>query len=309
MPRLRRDAVRVVVPASSANLGPAFDCAGLALDVCDEYVAMVSDDAGVLIEVEGEGADDVPLDATHLVARSMALAFAAMDVHPAGFVLRCTNAIPHGRGMGSSAAAIIGGLVLGRAIVTDGPAVLSDDDLLQLALSMESHPDNIAAALFGGLNFSWLEETGRAGTMKLAVHPEIVPVVAIPGDAVATSKARTALPAQVDFADASFNIARASLLVHALTSDPGYLLEATRDRLHQEARRGMYGASLDLVERLRSESIPAVISGAGPSVLALPAPSDASRVAALADPTWQVLECAVSPLGAREVPVMNTPVS
>ncbi len=298
--------MRVVVPASSANLGPAFDCGGLALDVCDEYVAMVSDDAGVLIEVSGEGAGDVPLDATHLVARSMALAFAAMDAQPPGFVLRCANAIPHGRGMGSSAAAIIGGLVLGRAMVIDGPAVLTDDDLLQLALRMESHPDNIAAALYGGLNFSWLAETGSAGTVKLDVHPEVVPVLAIPGDAVPTSKARTALPAQVDFADASFNIARAALLVHALTRDPGHLLEATRDRMHQEARRTMYSASLELVERLRAESIPAVISGAGPTVLALPRPQDAKRIHALADPTWRVVQCAVAHAGAREVPVDPT---
>lgn len=306
MPRFRREAVRVVVPASSANLGPAFDCGGLALDVCDEYVAMISDDAGVLIEVSGEGAGEVPLDASHLVARSMALAFTAMDVQPAGFVLRCRNAIPHGRGMGSSAAAIIGGLVLARAMVSDGPAVLTDDDLLQLALRMEAHPDNIAAALYGGLNFSWLCESGNAGTVKLDVHPEVVPVLAIPGDAVPTSKARIALPARIDFEDASFNIARAALLVHALTRDPSLLLEATRDRLHQEARRTMYAPSIALVERLRAESIPAVISGAGPTVLALPRRQDASRIGALADPSWGVVECAVAHHGAREVPVDPT---
>ena len=233
MTPFRSEAVRVVVPASSANLGPAFDCGGLALDVCDEYVAVVSNDAGVLIEVSGEGAGEVPLDESHLVARSMALAFTAMDVQPAGFVLRCRNAIPHGRGMGSSAAAIIGGLVLARAMVSDGPAVLTDDDLLQLALRIESHPDNIAAALYGGLNFSWLSESGQAGTVKLDVHPEVVPVLAIPGDAVPTSKARTELPAQV---------------------------------------------------------------------LALPRPHEASRIGALADPAWRVIECAVAHHGAREVP-------
>ena len=302
MTPFRSEAVRVVVPASSANLGPAFDCGGLALDVCDEYLAVVSNDAGVLIEVSGEGAGEVPLDESHLVARSMALAFTAMDVQPAGFVLRCTNAIPHGRGMGSSAAAIIGGLVHARAMVSDAPAVLTDDDLLQLALRIESHPDNIAAALYGGLNFSWLSESGTAGTVKLDVHPEVVPVLAIPCDAVPTSKARTALPAQVDFEDASFNIARAALLVHALTCDPGYLLEATRDRLHQEARRTMYAPSIALVERLRAESIPAVISGAGPTVRALPRPQDVSRIRALADPSWRVVECAVAHHGARELP-------
>lgn len=146
---LRRDPMRVVVPASSANLGPAFDSAGLALEIVDDLVAMITDDDGVLIEVAGEGADDVPLDDSHLVARAMALGFAAMDAHPRGFILRCNNSIPHGRGLGSSAAAIVGGLVLARALVLAGDTLLPDTELLQIARAMESHPDNISAALFG----------------------------------------------------------------------------------------------------------------------------------------------------------------
>ena len=302
-PLLRRDPVAVRVPATSAILGPAFDCEGLALALEDEYVAMVSDDAGVLIEVSGEGADDVPLDANNLVARAMALAFEAMGVRPAGFVLRCTNAIPHGRGMGSSAAAIVGGIVLGRALVVAGADVLSDDDVLQLALTVETHPDNIAAALYGGLNFSWIDAAGVADHIRLEVHPNVVPVLAIPGDSVLTSHARTALPAQVDFGAAAFNIARGALLVHALTQEPRHLFEATRDQVHQEARRSMYGDSLALVERLRAQGIPAVISGAGPSVLAFAEADEDTRVSDLVDPAWRVLRSAVAGLGAREVAV------
>jgi homoserine kinase len=113
----RKDAVRVLVPATSANLGPAFDSAGLALELVDELVGMVSDDPGILVEVSGEGSDDLPRDSSHLVVRAMALCFSALGVAPEGFVLRCTNVIPHGRGLGSSAAAIIGGLMLARALV------------------------------------------------------------------------------------------------------------------------------------------------------------------------------------------------
>jgi hypothetical protein len=133
----RRDAVRVLVPATSANLGPAFDSAGLALELVDELVAMVTDDPGVLVEVSGEGSDDLPRDSSHLVVRAMALGFSALGAAPEGFVLRCTNVIPHGRGLGSSAAAIIGGLMLARALVVEGPHQLSDDDLLQLALLVQ----------------------------------------------------------------------------------------------------------------------------------------------------------------------------
>lgn len=300
---LRRDAVRVLVPATSANLGPAFDSAGLALAVEDELVAMVSDDEGVLIEVSGEGAGVVPTDASHLVAQSMAMGFEALGVRPTGFVLRCTNTIPHGRGMGSSAAAIIGGLVLARAMVEDGVQLLPDDALLRIALSVESHPDNVTAALHGGLTFACIDDDDAPVHVRLDVHPEVVPVIVVPGDAVPTTKARAALPAQVDLADASFNAARSALLVHALTRDPSLLMEATRDRLHQQARKSMYAASLDLVDRLRAAGIPAAISGAGPSVIAFATEQTAGAVAGLADPQWRVIQTTVASAGAREMPI------
>jgi len=308
----RKDAVRVRVPATSANLGPGFDCAGLALDLHDELIAMVSEDPGVLIEVEGEGQEAIPRDASHLVARAMALAFQQMGEVPAGFVLRCRNAIPHGRGLGSSAAAIVGGLVLARGLVSDASQRFGDEDVLQWASMMESHPDNISAALHGGVTFAWRAADGRAACVRLDPHPDLVPILLIPADQVPTSHARTALPASVDFADAAFNVARASLLVHALTTDPALLLEATQDRLHQQARRACYPASMAAVQALRAAGLPAAISGAGPSVIVLGAAGDLARVqACLADQPddhqpdgyWVVRQCPVQPLGARVEPV------
>jgi homoserine kinase len=304
MSRLRREAVRVVVPATSANLGPAFDCAGLALDLQDDLVAMASDDEGVLVEVAGEGASAVPRDASHLVVRAMAAAFVSLDVRPAGFVLRCTNRIPHGRGLGSSAAAIVGGLVLARALVEDGADRLPDDDLLQLALAFESHPDNISAALHGGFTLAWLDDAGAARCVRLDPHPEVHPVVVVPPTGVLTESARAVLPRDVPLADAAANVGRAALLVHALTTDPTRLMDATRDRLHQQARAAVYGPSVELVERLRAAGIPAVISGAGPSVLALPGTGSTGDVAGIAASTgWAVQALAVAGRGAREVPV------
>jgi homoserine kinase len=302
----RRDPVRVVVPATSANLGPGFDCAGLALDIQDELIAMISDDEGVLIEAEGEGQAEVPRDASHLVARAMALAFTRMGQRPPGFILRCRNSIPHGRGLGSSAAAIVGGLVLARALVEDGPQRYPDDELLQWAVAMESHPDNVSAALHGGLTFAWRREDGRADCIRLDPHPDILPILLVPSEQVPTNHARTALPDSVPFSDAAFNLARASLLVHALTRQPSLLLEATGDRLHQQARRGVYPASLELVEALRLRGLPATISGAGPSVIVLGAVEDLPSVQELAGDQGEVCQVRTQGAGAHVEPVGGT---
>jgi homoserine kinase len=300
---LRRDAVRVLVPASSANLGPAFDSAGLALSVVDEVIAMVTDDEGILIEVAGEGAGAVPLDESHLVARSMLATFAWLDVPVPGFVLRCVNAIPHGRGLGSSAAAIVGGIVLARAMVDDGRERMTDSDVLQLALRQESHPDNLAACLYGGFTVAWLEEDGFADAVRLDPHPDVRPVVLVPPTGLETKTARALLPDTVTLADASANVARAALLVHAMVTDPSRLMSATADRLHQDHRAAAYPESVAAVRALREAGIPAVISGAGPAVLAFPPDGDDSRVSAIADPGWLVEPVAVAATGAREVPV------
>lgn len=301
----RSGPVRVRVPATSANLGPGFDSFGLALGLHDSLTAMVSEDEGVLIEVEGEGLGELALDSSHLVARAMALGFAALDVRPTGFVLRCTNAIPHGRGLGSSAAAIIGGLVLARGLHADGDSLLTDHQLLQLALELEPHPDNLAAALFGGFTTAWVSD-GIANAVRQEAHPSIQPIIAIPEFKVPTHEARSALPAMVSRTDTSFNISRAALLVHAITRDPSLLLEATADRLHQETRRSMYAPSMELIDRLREDGLPAAISGAGPSVLVLASSETAVQARALAGAGWRVEQLPVATRGAHVDPMTDS---
>lgn len=303
MSALRRDAVRVVVPATSANLGPAFDSAGLALSVHDELIAMATDDPGVLIEIEGEGAATLPRDESHLVVQSMRATFAWLGVEQPGFVLRCVNVIPHGRGLGSSAAAIVGGIVLARAMVDDGPSRMSDADVLQLALLQESHPDNLAAAVYGGFTVAWVESDGLADAVRMDTHPDIRPVVLVPPTELRTAAARALLPSEVAFSDAAANIGRSALLVHAMTVDPRRLMSATEDRLHQQSRASAYPESVATVARLRALGIPSVISGAGPTVLALADASTQALVAPAAGEGWLVHAIDVSTSGAREMPV------
>lgn len=301
---IRTGPVRVLVPASSANLGPGFDSMGLALAMYDELIAMATEDEGVLVEIAGEGADDLPRDETHLVVRAMNAAFDAMGHRPTGFVLRCRNAIPHGRGLGSSASAVIGGMALARAMV-DG-AEFDDDALLQAATSFESHPDNLAAALHGGFTVAWLDEAGVPGAVRLDPDPTVHAIVAVPVDQLATTKAREALPETIDYASATHNVARSGLLVHALTTEPSLLWEATSDRLHQQARAGVYPESVALVEALRSEGLPAAISGAGPAVLVLTDDAQAeARVQGIAGANgqWSCREFPVSHVGAIERPI------
>jgi len=297
----RREAVRVHVPATSANLGPAFDSAGIALELVDELVAMISDDAGVVVEVTGEGSDNLPLDSSHLVVQAMALGFSALGAEPEGFILRCTNVIPHGRGLGSSAAAIIGGLVLARGLVVGGQERLSDQGLLQLALTMESHPDNIAAALLGSFTIAWISDEGVADAARIRVHPDLRAVVAIPSHEVPTKSAREALPAQVDFSTAGFNIARSALLVHALSEDLSLLLEATADRMHQEQRRGMYGRSMELIDSLRAQGVAAAISGAGPTVISLVSSDEVDSVLGMITGEWRTLTLTIRAAGAAVI--------
>lgn len=303
MQETRRDAVRVVVPASSANLGPAFDCAALALGVFDELIAMVTEDDGVLVEIAGEGADVLPRDDSHLVVRSMRAAFDWMGADVPGFILRCGNTIPHGRGLGSSAAAIIGGIVLARAMVVDGRERMTDADALQLALEQEGHPDNLAASLYGGLTVAWLEDDGRADVARMGVHRDVHPIVLVPPFQLKTAAAREMLPDAVPFEDASLNVSRSALLVHAVTADPTRLMAATEDRLHQQHRAAAYPDSVALVQQLRASGVPAVISGAGPTVLAFGDESMLPAIAAFVEESWVVRPVEVSAEGARELPV------
>ncbi len=293
--------VRVRVPATSANLGSAFDCAGLALSLHDDLIAVITDEPGITVDISGEGADDLPRNHRHLVAKSMAAAFDAMGAQLRGFALVTANHIPHGRGLGSSAAAIVGGIVLARALVVGGDQMLPDREALALASELEGHPDNVAATLLGGFTVAWTEGTGQALAMR--PHPDIVPVVCIPNTALATKKARGLLPDAVPYADAVYNVARSALLVAAMTTDPSLLLVATDDKLHQQQRRDAMPRSLDLVAKLREAGIPAAVSGAGPTVIALCTRANAGLVPGLVGARFDVQELAVDTEGAAVVPL------
>ena len=295
--------VRVSVPATSANLGPGFDTLGLALDLRDRLEAEVLP-AGLEVSVSGVGEGEVPLDERHLVVRAMAATFGRLGLEPPGLRLVCRNVIPHARGLGSSSAAIVAGVWLARELVAGGRLLLDDDALLDIAATLEGHPDNVAPALFGGFVIAGQDEGARgAGFYAVpgTVDPRIGAVVVVPAEPVSTEAARGLLPAQVPHADAARNAGRAALLVSALASSPEQLLRATEDRLHQSYRRPAMPASLDLVERLRADEVPAVISGAGPTVLAFVDAGRTAQVEALIarrPDGWQALALPVDPRGA-----------
>ena len=269
----RGAAVRVRVPATSANLGPGFDALGLALTLYDDVVVRVADE-GLYVDVAGEGADSVPRTRRHLVVRALQAGFDALGGQPRGLEVVCANRIPHGRGLGSSAAAIVAGLTAARALVLGGEDQLDDAALLALAAEIEGHPDNVAACLLGGLTLAWTGSDGTARAVRLPVSPALRPVVFVPSTTSSTAKARRALPPTVPHADAARNAGRSALLVHALAADPELLFTATEDRLHQQYRAGAHPRTTGLVEALRADGVAAVVSGAGPSVLALAGPAD-----------------------------------
>jgi homoserine kinase len=290
--------VTVRVPATSANLGPGFDALGLALGLHDEVEAEVTD-AELAIDVEGEGSAQVARDDAHLVVRSMRVAFDHLGGRPAGLSVRCRNRIPHSRGLGSSAAAIVAGLLLARGLVADGADRLPDGELLGLAASIEGHPDNVAPCLLGGLTVAWTGADGSARAIRRDPDPAVVPVVLIPPFTASTEVARGLLPASVPHADAAFAAGRAALLVAALTGTPQALLDATEDRLHQSYRAPAMAESYQLVTRLRGDGHAAVISGAGPTVLVLARGEvEAETVTAQAPEQWTARALPVDVVGA-----------
>jgi homoserine kinase len=373
----------VRAPATSANLGPGFDALGLALTLYDEVTAEITE-AGLSIEVSGEGAEAAGAGEGHLVVRAMRAAFAAAGEQPPGLALRCVNAIPQGRGLGSSAGAVVAGLLAGRALAarwggsegepsggasdrrtaargvaeprTDGaaerlgdgaaerladgaaerladgaaerladgaaerladgaaerladravagravPAV--DEAMLALAAELEGHPDNAAACLAGGLTIAWNPGAGPRA-VRLDPLPVITPVVCVPAASLATAAARSALPATIPHADAAANAGRSALLIAALTQAPDLLLDATQDLLHQPYRAPLMPATADLIDRLRDAGIAAVVSGAGPSVLAFtvaghrPGPGEVDSIAGQAGTQWHVSPLDVDRQGA-----------
>ncbi|MDH2415363.1 homoserine kinase [Nocardioides sp. CER19] len=263
--------VRVTVPATSANLGPGYDSLGLALELRDVLEAEVTT-GGLVVEVEGSGAGEVPLDEAHLVVRSMRAAFELLGEQPPGLSLTCHNVVPHARGLGSSSAAIVGGVVLARALVAGGELLLDDEAAFRLTAELEGHPDNVAPAFHGGFVISGSESAAGHDAdfwaVQASVDPRVGAVVFIPPTGVETKVARGLLPDRVPHADAAAGAARSALLVAALAGQPEQLHRATRDYLHQEYRRPAMPDSLALVDALRADGGAAVVSGAGPTVLA-----------------------------------------
>ncbi|UOY01388.1 homoserine kinase [Blastococcus sp. PRF04-17] len=306
--------VRIRVPATSANLGPAFDSAGLAVTIHD-VVDFAVRESGLTVEVSGEGAGCLPADESHLVVRAFRAACEDLGWRPPGLAVLAHNGIPQGRGLGSSAAAVVAGALGAWALCPEVEAI-DGDAVLRLVTGMEGHPDNVAACLVGGATLSW--ETGDGPVADdLDISPEVRPIVLVPSATLSTEKARGLLPDLVPHADAAFNAGRAALLVHALTSEPALLLAATEDRLHQQQRRAAMPATLDLVDRLRAAGHAAVVSGAGPSVLVLSrrfpddppgSPDDAAdvrEVTALTPEGWEVLPVDVDRGGARVLAAAN----
>jgi homoserine kinase len=273
---------QISVPATSANIGPGFDCFGLALELRDRYAAQVLDDETFDVDVTGEGANEVKKDAKNLVIKSMLRGFEHMGGKPRGIALRALNVIPHGRGLGSSASAIVGGLALARSLVLTGEQYMSDDDLITLATELEGHPDNVAAAYYGGATIAWVEakinndgsNTNIGKAVGLKVDDRIKALLLVPDNQLATAKARKLLPESISHQDAVLNSSRTALLVHALAERPDLLFRATEDLLHQSYRAQAMPKTIALVDKLRGAGLAAVVSGAGPSVMVLYAGSE-----------------------------------
>lgn len=311
---LRGRSVIVKVPATSANLGPGFDTLGLALALYDELEVRVRDEPGATVDVHGVGAGEVPTDESSLVVRAIAHTFAAVGHPMPGLHLVARNAIPHGRGLGSSGAAIVSGIMAAKGLL-DGIVEIDAQGLLALANEMEGHPDNVAPALFGGLTIAWVTPEGPR-FKKLIVHRGVSPLVFVPEHVMSTALARSLQPDSVPHEDAVFNLSRSALLVAALIQSPELLLAATEDKLHQSYRASAMPETDRLITLLRDSGFAAVVSGAGPSILVLCSdPSQrlaaADLVAQKAETRWQPLMLAVDFKGATvqqsAVVVADTP--
>ncbi|WP_228282804.1 homoserine kinase [Brevibacterium atlanticum] len=267
--------LRLEVPATSANLGPGYDAFGLALDIVDTLTLSVHDhpvDPAGCVTVTGESADGLPRDRTHLVMRVFAEVFAAeFPTADPGLLdriaLDCVNRIPHSRGLGSSAAAVVAGIALAAELGNWATGEeLTRERILEIATDYEGHPDNAAPAIFGGFTISL---SGPARSWQVPVRTLDAVTVLVPSVRLDTDIARGLIPAEIAHQVAAENSARAGLLVHGLLNDASALFAATDERLHQEFRRSAYPESMALVDALRAHGLPAVISGAGPTVLVL----------------------------------------
>jgi homoserine kinase len=326
---------RVRAPATSANLGPGFDALGLALALHDEVEAQVTD-GGLVIEVAGEGGGTAAAGERHLVVRAMRAAFGAIGEQPPGIALHCANAIPHGRGLGSSAAAICSGVLAARALAGADGTRLSDEAVFQLAVMLEGHPDNVAACLAGGLTIAWMPrpgptapagagelgadrsgagepgagesgagEPGGARLLRIGVPAALRAVACVPAEPLATEAARQALPQTVPHEDAAANAARSALLIAALTGAPNLLFDATEDFLHQPYRAAIMPETASLLGALRRAGAAAVVSGAGPTVLVLsfdgqwPSAEAVDSIARETGIAWHVIPLHIDQQGAH----------
>ncbi|MCU1546958.1 MAG: homoserine kinase [Homoserinimonas sp.] len=293
--------VTVKVPATTANLGPGFDTLGLALSLYDDLTVTVRAEPGVTVDVVGVGEGEVPTDETNLVVRAIAHTFAKYGQSMPGLNLVAHNSIPHGRGLGSSGAAIVSGIMAAKGLL-HGVVDLDANALLGVATELEGHPDNVAPALFGGLTIAWTTAAGPQHK-KLMVHRGVSPLICVPESTMSTALARSLRPASVPHEDAIFNVSRSALLIAALIQSPELLHAATEDKLHQNYRASAMPDTVSLLQELRSHGLAAVVSGAGPSILVLCSdPAErllaADLVAKHTATPWQSLMLAVDFKGA-----------
>jgi homoserine kinase len=269
-------AVKVKVPATVANLGPGFDALGVAVQMHLEVDIEPRRDS-IEIEVEGEGAETLPKDESNLVIRSMNDFFDFVGRRPPGYSVRVRNPIPLGSGLGSSAAAVVGGLYAARAITGRN---VPQTEMVRLAVGIEGHPDNILPALLGGLVVCYQEPGSDFKYFRLEPSERLVPILAVPAKGFSTKEARKALPEDVAFADAQFTASRAALLVAAITSGAGtdVLAAAMSDRLHEPHRLKLMPETMAVHSELREAGLAVALAGAGPSLLAVvPRPEAATR--------------------------------
>lgn len=297
----------VSVPATSANLGPGYDSLGLALALHDTLTVESLDSGELVFELSGEGAESLPRDASHLVVKAMNAAFGRLGYRHGGLKITAANVNPHGRGLGSSASAVVAAVMAANALVPE-EAQRGREWILQLTSEMEGHPDNVAPAIFGGLALSW-QDSDRYSSTCAAVAETVIPVVAVPDYELSTDAARALLPASIGHHAAAMNSGRAALLIHALTLKPEFLLAGTQDYLHQSYRAEAMRPSAALIGALRRAGHAAVVSGAGPTVMVLAnGEAEAAEIlqfiedftaANTPDVAWRVMKLAVDVEGAK----------
>lgn len=296
--------VTVKVPATTANLGPGFDTLGLALSLYDELTVTVRARPGVTVKITGVGKGEVPTDETNLVIRALAFTLDKYGQAPPGLDVVAVNSIPHGRGLGSSGAAIVSGVMAAKGLL-EGIVALNAAALLSVATELEGHPDNVAPALFGGLTIAWTTDDGPQHK-KLMVHRGVTPLICVPSNTMSTELARSLRPVSVPHEDAIFNVSRSALLIAALIQSPELLQSATEDRLHQSYRAAAIPDTVALIQELRTAGHAAVVSGAGPSILVLCSdPAERLQAAELVErhaaAPWQTLMLAVDFKGATVI--------